>query len=191
MSIDVPIPDGLRLATPRWELLAAYLEMTDIAFAAGETGDGYTLIDPLATRRNPEAFLARATDLERGRNLPPGYVAMGTRWLLDAAGKLVGETRIRHALNADLEVEGGHIGYFIHTHHRGKGYGNAILALGLIELRRLGIDRVLVTCNADNDGSQCIIKRNGGVFRRFTTSPRSGKQVMTFWIENGSTPMHP
>ncbi len=113
---------------------------------------------------------------------------MSTRWLLDSAGggdgRIVGETRIRHGLSPVLEIEGGHVGYFIHPDHRGRGLGNAILTLALRELAGLGVTKVLVTCNADNERSRRVIERNGGVFDRYTTSPKSGKQVMRFWIEN-------
>ncbi len=38
-----------------------------------------------------------------------------------------------------------------------------MLAAGLLECRRLGLDRVLLTCAADNDPSRRVIVANGGV----------------------------
>ncbi len=183
------MPDRPRLvpATARW--LEAYLAMMDAAHARGESGDGYNLTITTIVRRDPEEYLHRLGELERGENLPQGWVPMSTRWLIVPGagdGVMAGETRIRHALSPSLEIEGGHVGYFIHPSHRGRGYGNAILALALSELAGLGVRRVLVTCNADNARSRRVIERNGGVFDRYTTSQKSGKQVMRFWIDNAA-----
>ena len=178
----------LALLPPSLERLGEYLGMTDAAAGRGEDGDGYTLTITSIVRRDPDGYLARLVELERGIDLPDGWVPMTTRWLADlsagAPGRVVGETRIRHALSPALEIEGGHVGYFVHPDHRGRGLGNAILALALRELAGLGVTRVLVTCNADNERSRRVIERNGGVFDRYTVSPKSGKQVMRFWIEN-------
>lgn len=185
------IPATLALIPPSMERLDEYLDMIDAAAARGEDGDGYNLTITSIVRRDPRDYVSRLLDLERGIDLPDGWVPMSTRWLTDAPagppGRIVGETRIRHGLSPSLEIEGGHVGYFIHPDHRGRGLGNAILALALRELARLGIERVLVTCNADNERSRRVIDRNGGMFDRYTTSLKSGKQVMRFWIEN---PLH-
>ena len=180
------MPDQRRLVRPTRERLTAYADLIEDAQNAGEDGDGYNLLRVEPMRRNPAAYMRAMADFEAGRNLPESYVPQSTRWLLDADGVLVGEARIRHGLNDDLEVEGGHVGYFVGRHHRGLGHGRAILHLALIELRALGVSRVLVTCNADNHRSRRVIEANGGVFRRTTVSPRSGKDVATFWIENGA-----
>ena len=104
-----------------------------------------------------------------------------TRWLaLDET--VVGEVRMRHALSPRLEIEGGHVGYFIHPDHRGRGYGTLILRLALEQLRTFGVGDVLVTCDDDNLRRRRVIERNGGVFDRHTVSPRTGKAVATFWI---------
>lgn len=158
--------------------------MIDRALALGEDGDGYTLIDPRIARREPTQYLQRLDDFERGKNLPGGFVPTRTRWLINADGTLLGETRLRDQLNDNLRIEGGNVGYFIHPDHRGQGHGHRILALALQELASLGVSRVLVTCNATNARSRRVIEHNGGQFERYTTSPRTGKQVMTFWIEN-------
>lgn len=182
------VPATLSLAVPAAERLEDYLEMIDASHLAGEDGEGYNLVITSIIRRDPAEYLRRLAELARGVDLPEGWVPMSTRWLIDssadAAGRVAGEARLRHALSPSLEIEGGHVGYFIGREHRGRGFGNAILALALRELASLGIDRVLITCNADNTRSRRVIERNGGVFDRYTISPKSGKQVMRFWIEN-------
>ena len=183
--------DALRLARPSPELLDDYLSMIDAARACGEDGDGFALTITEIVRRHPAAYLVRLDQTERGENLPADWVPTRTRWLRDAAGRVVGETRIRWQLTPALEIEGGHIGYFVHPHHRRRGYGTAILNLALAELRGLNVARVLVTCNADNVGSRRVIERSGGVLDRHTVSPKSGKSVMRFWIETTATKRGP
>ena len=175
--------DAPHLAAPSAERLDDYLSMIDAARALNETGDGFNLTVTEIVRRDRAFYLNRLAEIERGENLPDGWVAMSTRWLVQN-GRVVGQANLRHALSPPLEIEGGHVGYFVHPHHRGVGLGTAILRLALAELREMGVGRVLVTCNADNARSRRVIERNGGVFDRPTVSPKSGKDVMRFWIED-------
>ena len=177
-----PTSRHLRLDRPSIERLEEYRSMIDMARARGESGDGYNLPVTSIIRRQGPHYLRRLEEVEAGINLPDTLVPMSTRWLIDHEGRVVGETRIRHRLTPPLEIEGGHVGYFVHPDHRGRGYGREILRLALIELHRLGIDRVLVTCNADNFRSRRVIEANGGRFDHYTVSPASGKQVMRYWI---------
>jgi predicted acetyltransferase len=101
-------------------------------------------------------------DHERDENVPAELVASTTRWVA-VDGRLVGFLSIRHELNDFLRELGGHIGYAIRPAERGKGYATAATALALDECRRLGIARVLVTCDETNVASATVIERNGGV----------------------------
>jgi predicted acetyltransferase len=51
-----------------------------------------------------------------------------------------------------------------------------MLAAGLVECRRLGIDRALLTCDVDNEPSRRVIQSNGGV----PDGRRQGED--RFWI---------
>jgi predicted acetyltransferase len=172
--------DQAELTRPGIGLAKAYVKMVERSREV-DADTGYTLPDPRPIRRNPAACVERLAAIERGENLPADFVPQSTRWLVHA-GTLVGETRIRHGLTPKLELEGGHVGYFIHPDHRSRGYGHLILARALDHLAGRGIDRALLTCNADNVASRRIILTAGGVFRRQTISPRTGKAVDTFWI---------
>lgn len=77
---------------------------------------------------------------------------------------LVGMIDIRHRLNEGLEKFGGHIGYSVRKSERRKGYATEMLALALEECRKLGIDKVLVTCDKNNIASSGTMKKNGAVF---------------------------
>ncbi|MNP75897.1 hypothetical protein D3C76_1730310 [compost metagenome] len=57
-----------------------------------------------------------------------------------------------------------------------------MLALALPEAKKLGLERVLVTCDATNTASERTIRRNGGV--EDAPSPRGEDGVTKrFWIE--------
>jgi len=129
-----------------------------------------------------DAYIRRQQDNSAGRTLDEGIVPQ-TTYVLVSDGALLGTARLRHALVESLKIEDGHIGYDIRPSQRRKGYGTAILRLVLAEARKLGLDRVLVTCDIDNVGSGKIIRANGGVFDRETISPRSGKRVSLYWID--------
>jgi predicted acetyltransferase len=75
----------------------------------------------------------------------------------------LGELVIRHELTPALERAGGNIGYSIAAAWRRQGHATAMLAAGLAKCRRLGLGRVLITCDPGNTGSRKVILANGGV----------------------------
>lgn len=75
----------------------------------------------------------------------------------------LGTLVVRHRLTPELAGVGGNIGYHIVPPWRGQGHGTRILAAGLVECRRLGMNQVLLTCAADNEASRRVILANGGV----------------------------
>lgn len=97
-----------------------------------------------------------------------GRVASTYFWITagdgDADDEVIGFLNLRHDLNAWLLEEGGHIGYSVRPAHRRQGHASRALALGVREAARLGIDRVLVTCDTDNIASAGTIEHNGGVY---------------------------
>lgn len=127
-------------------------------------------------------YLADIEASEKGNQLKPGYVPQTTFWLVLDNQTILGESRLRHYLTPTLELEGGHIGYAIRPSQRLKGYGTQILASTRIEAAKLGLSRVLVTCDADNIGSQKIILANGGLFDGENLSPHSKNWVHRYWV---------
>ena len=96
--------------------------------------------------------------------------------------RLLGAVNIRHYLNDDLLKEGGHIGDGIRPGERRKGYATKMIGLALEECRKLGIDRVLMTCDKDNIGSAKSIMNNGGVLENeFVNS--EGVIEQRYWID--------
>ncbi|MCA9883578.1 MAG: GNAT family N-acetyltransferase [Anaerolineaceae bacterium] len=112
---------------------------------------------------------------------PAGFVPQTTYWMI-ADDQYVGRTSIRHHLNASLETFGGHIGYEVRPSMRRMGYGTLMCRLVIVEARKLGIDRILITCDDDNIGSQKIIEANGGILQ---DKVDNGRPALTrrYWIE--------
>lgn len=93
----------------------------------------------------------------------------------------VGAVNIRHYLNDSLLYTGGHIGDGIRPSERRKGYATAMIGLALEECRKLGIRKVLMTCDSDNVGSAKSILNNGGVLENEVIN-EEGKPEQRYWI---------
>ncbi len=128
-------------------------------------------------------YVEKKKSESRGENLPEGWVPATTYWLVNN-GEYIGHVSIRHQLTAKLEQLGGHIGYTIRPSARGRGYGSKILELALPKMKGLGIERILVTCDATNTASRKIIEKNGGVLENQVPNPETGIDKLRFWIEN-------
>lgn len=128
-----------------------------------------------------ELYVEREKSQAEGKNLPEGYVPQTVYWLVDK-GEFIGAVRIRHVLNEHLKQVGGHIGYHIRPSKRRQGYGSKILELALPKACALGIDHVLLTCDATNDASRKIIEKNGGVLENEESNPETGVDKLRFWI---------
>ena len=88
----------------------------------------------------------------------------------------LGSLVVRHRLTPELAEVGGHVGYHVVAPWRRQGHATRMLAAGLAECRRLGLDRVLLTCDAQNEPSRKVILANGGV----PDGHQSGED--RFWI---------
>ena len=99
------------------------------------------------------------------RNLKPGRVGAHFFWLVDdEKDYFIGEVSIRHALNEVLERYGGHIGYGVRYSEWNKGLGTLMLELALAEAKRIGLSKILITCDDSNIGSARVMEKNGFVF---------------------------
>lgn len=125
------------------------------------------------------AYLSRADRYQYGPGAP--WVP-ATFLVAEVGGRIVGRASIRFDMDANIAREGGHIGYGVIPGERRKGYATEILLQSLDIVFGQGIRRVLVTCATDNEGSQKVIERCGGVFESEVESSE-GKRVRRFWIE--------
>lgn len=94
--------------------------------------------------------------------------------------RLVGAINIRHYLNENTYLTGGHIGDGIRPSERRKGYATAMIGAALEECKKLGINKVLMTCAKDNIGSAKSIMNNGGVLESEVED--EGETEQRYWI---------
>lgn len=111
------------------------------------------------------------------------HVPDSTFFCLDTDRNIfVGAVNIRHYLTDSLLFTGGHIGDGIRPSERRKGYATAMIALALDECKKLGIHRVLMTCDKDNIGSAKSIISNGGVLENEVIN-EEGIIEQRYWID--------
>jgi len=107
-----------------------------------------------------------------------GWVPATTLWWVQDNAYL-GRIAVRHRLTDYLREYAGHIGYDVRPSARRQGHATAMLREVLPLARGLGIEQVLVTCDAANIGSRKVIEANGGRFE----DERGGK--LRFWVDTG------
>ncbi|MCX7552586.1 GNAT family N-acetyltransferase [Marinicella sp. S1101] len=107
------------------------------------------------------AMLDKINDFEQGRNLPEGYVASSTYWLIED-DELIGVSNLRHELNESLKTAGGHIGLGIRPSYRGQGLSIQLLNLTLEKAKKKGINPAHIHCYKDNTASARMIRACGG-----------------------------
>jgi predicted acetyltransferase len=88
----------------------------------------------------------------------------------------LGRVHVRHVLTDWLRTYGGHIGYWIRPSARGRRHGSAAFQASLPHAAALGLDRVLVTCDYDNEASRRIIESAGGILENRID------QKLRYWV---------
>lgn len=110
-------------------------------------------------------------------------VRASTYFAINEDDEIVGCIELRHALNVNLATIGGHIGYSVCPKDRRKGYATRMLESVLQEARRLGIEKVLLTCDVDNIASIKTIIKNGGIMEKESPYILDCEKYYKFWIE--------
>lgn len=170
--------ENLKLEYPNIKYKDSYLESLKNFHKENRNLDE-NIIDLTTNFTNFVNYLMESK-LEKARERFDGCVPETFFWLIKDDTDYIGRVSIRHDLTELLLKEGGHIGYDICPTKRNKGYGYKILELGLIEAKKMGLNKVLLTCNSDNIGSKKIIEKNKGIFENEIES-KSGKKLR-YWI---------
>jgi predicted acetyltransferase len=177
--------DNLRLVAPNLAWLAQY----EAALAAGWSPDTERDVsaDQLAALRcDPHAFLAELT--RQDGMIVVASVRVVPRlpsrvyWLDD--GEFCGVTNLRFALGSDAlpDYISGHIGYAVVPWKRRRGYATRALALLLPVASAVGLKRVEITCDDDNEASRRVVLNNRGELTGTRLAP-GGKTKLVFRID--------
>lgn len=112
------------------------------------------------------AWLIREDENSKKTQIEDGWKVPQSVFWLYVNGRPVGVGKIRHFLTDKLRQEGGHIGYAIAPGERGRGFGKLLLKELLVEAKKLGVDRALVTVHNGNAASVKAALANGGVVEK-------------------------
>ena len=127
-------------------------------------------------------YVRRLDGWTRGQALPEGFVP-NTFLVGVVRNTIIGRVSIRHELNDYLSTYGGHAGYGVVPSQRNRGYASQMLRLTLPIAAKLGLPRLLVTCDADNPASQRVIEKAGGKLENILAEPGKTVSKKRYWIE--------
>lgn len=163
-------------ASDAMEIAAYRQEMLD----ADSSMDG---CGTLRRRADPLEWLEDNRKLSQGTFRRDLVTSTQLVYIREADRRIVGMLQIRHTLNENLAQYGGHIGYSVRPGERRKGYAKAMLAEALPLCRKLGLERVMITCIRENEGSRRTILANGGVYESTVFEPQEQVFLERYWID--------
>ena len=148
-----------------------------------DRGDSMDGTGALRRMDDPQDWIQYSNRCKDPSTVPQGLV-VATQYLFvrEEDEKIVGMIQIRHYFSPYLEKFGGHIGYSVAPSERRKGYAAQMLKMALPKCKELGIDKVLITCNCDNEGSKRTILKNGGIYESTVYEPNEKAAVERYWI---------
>ena len=173
--------NGMKLTEPSEEYASRIAAYRQAFLDSGDSMDG---CGPLRIMADPLEWIEFSRRLKVPETVPP-KLAQATQYMFvrEDDGKIAGMIQLRHRFNAYLEKYGGHIGYSVAPDERRKGYASAMLRAVLPECRRIGLDRILITCNDTNEGSRRTILSCGGVYESSVFEPDEGVTLERYWID--------
>ena len=141
--------------------------------------DGYTF----------EQALDRCLKMEDEEYAKSVGRCQGKTFLLirESDNKIVGTINVRWNLSEEMLQFGGHIGYGIIPTERRKGYNKINLYLGMIEAKKVGLEKVMLDCDVNNLGSDKTLKALGGKLERTEIDPSDGILTNVYWFDVNET----
>ena len=97
--------------------------------------------------------------------------------------KLIGMINVRWNLTEEMKRFGGNIGYGIRPTERRNGYNKINLYLGLLEAKKIGLDKVVLDCETSNIASSKTMTFLGGVLDRTEIDPYDGILTSVYYID--------
>ena len=176
---------SLRLVAPSLAGLSGYAAALETGWSPDTTQD-VSAEQLAALREDPVAFLAERTRQDGTLRIASGEIVprLPSRvfWLDD--GEFCGLINLRFKPGTEELPRhvNGHIGYAVVPWKRHRGYATEALRQMLPVAREVGLNRVQVTCDDDNEPSRRVIIANGGV-PNGSYQAANGKTKLSFWID--------
>ena len=101
----------------------------------------------------------------------------------ESDNKIIGMINIRHYLNEYLANFGGHIGYGIRPTERRKGYAKIQLYMALKETNKMDLDKVMISCEVTNIGSEKTMLSLGGILEKIVHNEEKNRYLKIHWID--------
>ncbi len=137
----------------------------------------------LRRTEDPAEWIKNSAEWKFPENIPEGRVPATQFMYVNEDGKVVGMLQIRHYFNEELKKYGGHVGYCILPSERRKGYAKAMLKAALPECRKIGLDRIMISCYPENEGSRKTILANGGIYDSTVYWEEREVYLERYWID--------
>jgi len=169
------------LIAPAARLHTAGLE-AHVEWGPGVHEDGFGLLpsDEVNTPVDFAAWVARLTEAsDQAHSVAPGQVRCTYRWIVEG-NWVLGGIALRHEGNEAVRWA-GHIGYGIRPSARRRGLATWALGRTLDQARVLGMDRVLIVCEADNVASAKTTERLGGLIEDVRNTDDAAAR--RYWVE--------
>lgn len=132
---------------------------------------------------DPFEWLQFVKNLQMKETCPPGWSpARPFLCVRQEDDRVVGMIHICYELNDYLFHYGGHIGYSIRKSERGKGYATQQLRLALVECMNMEIERVLITCDRNNEASKRTILSVNGVLENEVFDESDQTMTQRYWV---------
>ena len=165
------------------------IEYLDEFVKFGSDINGSGALDKIYEGYTFEEALDRCLGMENEEYAKKAGRCQGKTFLLirESDNKIVGTINVRWNLNEEMLRFGGHIGYGIRPTERRKGYNKINLYLGMIEAKKVGLEKVMLDCDVNNLGSDKTLKALGGKLERTEIDPSDGILTNVYWFNVDET----
>jgi len=174
---------------PSMERKGEIIEYLDEFVKYGSDINGSGSLDKIYDGYTFEEALDRCLKMEDEEYAKSVGRCQGKTFLLirENDNKIVGTINVRWNLNEAMLRFGGHIGYGIRPTERRKGYNKINLYLGMLEAKKVGLEKVMLDCDVNNLGSDKTLKALGGKLERTEVDPSDGILTNVYWFNVDET----
>lgn len=112
-----------------------------------------------------EDWLKSITDNANAKTVNPNWVVTDTFFAVDENERIIGIIDLRRELN-DFLKDFGNSGYSVRPSERSKGYATEMLRQLLNVAKEIGLQKLQLSVERNNQASIKTIIRNGGIYER-------------------------